>query len=68
MAMEVRLLMRVVRGGALRRWSGPDVRILWGGVVVGGSELSGMSTRVVMPPAAAARVALQNPSQSVRPG
>ena len=37
-------------------------------VVVGGRELSGMSTRVVMPPAAAARVAVQKPSHSVRPG
>ncbi|CAM5669770.1 hypothetical protein STENM223S_03653 [Streptomyces tendae] len=37
-------------------------------VVVGGMELSGMSTRVVMPPAAAARVAVQKPSHSVRPG
>lgn len=37
-------------------------------VVVGGSELRGMSSRVVMPPAAAARVAVQNPSHSVRPG
>src|SRR5688572_386745 len=31
-------------------------------------ELSGMSTMVVMPPAAAARVALAKPSHSVRPG
>lgn len=31
-------------------------------------ELRGMSTRVVMPPAAAARVAVQKPSQWVRPG
>jgi hypothetical protein len=37
-------------------------------VVVGGIELSGMSTTVVMPPEAAARVAVQKPSQSVRPG
>ncbi len=37
-------------------------------VVVGGIEFSGMSTMVVTPPAAAARVALAKPSQSVRPG
>lgn len=37
-------------------------------MVVGGRELRGMSTRVVMPPAAAARVAVQKPSHSVRPG
>jgi hypothetical protein len=37
-------------------------------VVVAGIEFSGMSTIVVTPPAAAARVALSNPSQSVRPG
>ena len=37
-------------------------------VVVGGSEFSGMSTIVVTPPAAAARVAVSNPSQCVRPG
>jgi hypothetical protein len=37
-------------------------------VVVGGIELSGMSTTVVMPPDAAARVPVQKPSQSVRPG
>src|SRR3954454_21071841 len=35
---------------------------------VGGIEFSGMSTIVVTPPAAAARVALSNPSHSVRPG
>ena len=35
---------------------------------VGGIEFSGMSMIVVTPPAAAARVALANPSQSVRPG
>jgi hypothetical protein len=35
---------------------------------VGGSELSGMSTIVVTPPAAAARVAVAKPSHSVRPG
>ncbi len=40
----------------------------WSTVVVGGRELRGMSTRVVMPPAAAARVAVQKPSHSVRPG
>ena len=39
-----------------------------GTVVVGGRELSGMSTRVVIPPEAAARVPVQNPSQAVRPG
>ena len=33
-----------------------------------GREFRGMSTRVVMPPAAAARVAVAKPSQSVRPG
>ena len=33
-----------------------------------GTELSGMSTTVVTPPAAAARVAEANPSHSVRPG
>ena len=38
------------------------------GSVVGGIELSGMSSRVVTPPAAAARVAVANPSHSVRPG
>src|SRR5579863_4593931 len=37
-------------------------------VVVGGMELSGMSTTVVIPPDAAARVPVQKPSQSVRPG
>ena len=37
-------------------------------VVVGGMQLSGMSTRVVTPPAAAARVAVSKPSHSVRPG
>jgi hypothetical protein len=37
-------------------------------VTVGGSELSGMSTTVVTPPAAAARVAVEKPSHSVRPG
>ncbi len=37
-------------------------------VVVGGIELSGMSTRAVTPPDAAARVPVQKPSQSVRPG
>src|SRR6202011_4677486 len=36
--------------------------------VVGGIEFSGMSTMVVTPPAAAARVAVAKPSQSVRPG
>ena len=36
--------------------------------VVGGMLLSGMSIIVVIPPAAAARVAVENPSQSVRPG
>lgn len=40
----------------------------WSTVVVGGIELSGMSTTVVTPPDAAARVPVQNPSQSVRPG
>ena len=35
---------------------------------VGGMEFSGMSITVVTPPAAAARVALANPSHSVRPG
>ncbi len=35
---------------------------------VGGSEFSGMSQIVVTPPAAAARVAVANPSHSVRPG
>ena len=37
-------------------------------VVVGGIELSGMSTSVVTPPIAAARVAVAKPSHSVRPG
>ena len=36
--------------------------------VVAGTLLSGMSTIVVTPPAAAARVACTKPSQSVRPG
>lgn len=36
--------------------------------MVGGIELSGISTRVVTPPEAAARVPVQKPSQSVRPG
>jgi len=36
--------------------------------MVGGSEFSGMSQIVVTPPAAAARVAVANPSHSVRPG
>ena len=37
-------------------------------VVVGGIELSGMSTSVVAPPSAAASVAETKPSHSVRPG
>src|SRR5579859_4406754 len=37
-------------------------------VVVGGDALSGMSTIVVTPPAAAARVAVAKPSHSLRPG
>jgi hypothetical protein len=37
-------------------------------VVVAGMELSGMSTKVVTPPAAAALVAVAKPSHSVRPG
>ena len=37
-------------------------------VVVTGELLSGMSTSVVIPPAAAARVAVAKPSHSVRPG
>jgi hypothetical protein len=37
-------------------------------VVVGGIELSGMSTSEVTPPIAAARVAVAKPSHSVRPG
>ncbi len=37
-------------------------------VVVSGRQLRGMSTTVVKPPAAAARVAVAKPSQSVRPG
>ncbi len=37
-------------------------------VVVGGEALSGMSTSVVTPPAAAARVAVSKPSQCERPG
>ena len=37
-------------------------------VVVAGTLLSGMSTIAVTPPAAAARVAVSKPSQSVRPG
>ena len=37
-------------------------------VVVTGSEFSGMSQIVVIPPARAARVADANPSHSVRPG
>ncbi len=37
-------------------------------VVVGGTEFRGMSKIVVTPPAAAARVAVSNPSHSVRPG
>jgi hypothetical protein len=36
--------------------------------LVAGIELSGMSTIVVTPPAAAAAVAVANPSHSVRPG
>ena len=36
-------------------------------VVVGGIEFRGMSTIVVNPPAAAAEVAVANPSQAVRP-
>ena len=52
------------------RLVGGDVLLRGGAstVVVGGRQLSGMSTRVVMPPAAAARVAVQKPSHSVRPG
>jgi len=37
-------------------------------VTVVGKLLSGMSTHVVTPPAAAARVAVEKPSQSARPG
>ena len=37
-------------------------------VVTGGIEFSGMSTIVVTPPAAAARVAVSKPSHFVRPG
>lgn len=37
-------------------------------MVVGGMEFKGMSTTVVTPPEAAARVPVQKPSQSVRPG
>ncbi len=37
-------------------------------MVVAGMLFRGMSTRVVTPPAAAARVAVANPSHSVRPG
>ena len=37
-------------------------------VVVAGIEFSGISTSVVAPPAAAARVAVTKPSHSVRPG
>lgn len=37
-------------------------------MVVGGMALSGMSTTVVTPPKAAARVPVQKPSHSVRPG
>ena len=36
--------------------------------VVTGVEFSGMSQMVVIPPASAARVAVANPSHSVRPG
>ena len=39
-----------------------------GASTVGGIEFSGMSMTVVTPPAAAAAVAVANPSQSVRPG
>ena len=39
-----------------------------GTVTVGGMLFSGMSTIVVTPPAAAAAVAVANPSHSVRPG
>ena len=38
------------------------------GVVVTGRPLRGMSPIVVTPPAAAARVAVSNPSHLVRPG
>ena len=41
------------------------VGMRWGGQEV---TYSGMSTMVVTPPAAAARVAVQKPSQDVRPG
>ena len=37
-------------------------------VVVSGRQFSGMSIKVVKPPAAAARVPVAKPSQSVRPG
>ena len=37
-------------------------------VVVAGMLLSGISISVVIPPAAAARVAVEKPSHSVRPG
>jgi hypothetical protein len=45
-------------------------RFVWkcDGVVVGGIEFRGISTRVVTPPDAAALVPVQKPSQLVRPG
>ena len=46
----------------------PTVSVSAATDTVGGSELSGMSQIVVTPPAAAARVAVVNPSHSVRPG
>ena len=46
---------------------GSDEYLKFWTVVVGGIELSGMSTMVVNPPAAAADVAVAKPSHSVRP-
>ena len=50
-------------GGAASRLSSRAATL-----VVSGRQFSGMSTRVVKPPAAAARVAVAKPSHSVRPG
>src|SRR5712664_1304701 len=38
------------------------------GEVVAGTQFKGMSTNIVYPPAAAARVAMRKPSHSVLPG
>ena len=49
-------------------WAASRLIVRFSTVVVGGIELSGMSTTVVTPPDSAALVPVQKPSHSVRPG